>query len=224
VEEAMRVFLLEDDPDTLTTIARGLAVRGYVPITASDVASARRALELQRPDAAILDLMVPGGSGYDVMELLRALDPGLPVLVLTARDAVEDRVDGLERGADDYLVKPFVFSELVARLRSIVRRPRQRVEPLRHRNLELDLLSRQARVDGRLLNLSPTEFSLLRCLVESRGEAVTRAMLLEAVWGYRFDPGTNVVDVHVSRLRKKLELARSDLALVSQRGVGYVVE
>lgn len=220
----MRILIVEDDKVLADALTRYLRQAGYVADAASSGIEADAILATEEFDLVVLDIGLPGMDGLEVLRRVRRRSKYLPVLVVTARDALEDRVHGLDLGADDYLVKPFVFSELVARLRSIVRRPRQRVEPLRHRNLELDLLSRQARVDGRLLNLSPTEFSLLRCLVESRGEAVTRAMLLEAVWGYRFDPGTNVVDVHVSRLRKKLELARSDLSLVSQRGVGYVVE
>ena len=220
----MRILLLEDDPETCQAIERGLAAHGFEPIAALGVDAAREATRLQRPDAAILDVMVPGGSGYDVMALLRSLDPNVPILMLTARDGVEDRIEGLERGADDYLVKPFAFSELIARLRAILRRPRTRVEPLRFSNLELDPLSRQAQVDGRLVNLSPTELGLLQCLLENRGTPITRSVLLETVWGYRFDPTTNVVDVHVSRLRQKLLMMGARVGIVSHRRVGYALE
>ncbi len=220
----MRILLLEDDAETARAIERGLTAHGFEVALAGSVSAARDAIHSQRPDAAILDLMVPGGSGYDVMKLLRGIHPHAPVLVLTARDAVDDRVAGLERGADDYLVKPFALSELIARLRAVLRRPRTRVEPLRSANLELDPLSRRVQVDGRLVNLSPTELALLQCLLENEGAPVTRALLLETVWGYRFDPATNVVDVHMSRLRQKLAGMGAQVRIATHRGVGYALE
>jgi two-component system OmpR family response regulator len=220
----VRILLLEDDAETAHAIERGLAAHGFEVALAGSVSAARDAVQLRRPDAAILDLMVPGGSGYDVMTLLRSADPHAPVLVLTARDGVDDRVAGLERGADDYLVKPFALSELIARLRAVLRRPRTRVAPLRSANLELDPLNRRAQVDGRLVNLSPTELALLQCLLENEGAAVTRSLLLETVWGYRFDPTTNVVDVHMSRLRQKLAGMGARVRIATHRGVGYALE
>ena len=219
----MRILLLEDDPVTSEAVAHGLTANGYCVTSVPDVGRAREALGRHAFDAAILDLSVPGGSGYDVLDALRAEQKGVAVLVLTARDTLEDRVEGLDRGADDYLVKPFAFTELLARLRAILRRPAARVEALRWGDLEVDLLHRRATVGDTALNLTPKELELLHCLLERRGEVVSRRELLEVVWGYRFDPGTNVVDVHVARLRSKLhDVGLADL-IGTRRGLGYVV-
>jgi DNA-binding response OmpR family regulator len=219
----VRILLLEDDPVTSEAVADGLAASGYCVTSVPDVGHAREALGRHSFDAAILDLSVPGGSGYDVLDALRAEQKGVAVLVLTARDTLEDRVEGLDRGADDYLVKPFAFTELLARLRAILRRPAARVEALRLGDLEVDLLHRRATVGDTALNLTPRELELLHCLLERRGEVVSRRELLELVWGYRFDPGTNVVDVHVARLRSKLQdVGLADL-IGTRRGLGYVV-
>jgi DNA-binding response OmpR family regulator len=221
---AVPVLLLEDDRETAEAVAAGLAASGYQVTLAPDVAAARREIGIQRFDAAILDLMVPGGSGYEVLAHLRESQSGVPVLILTARDALDERVEGLELGADDYLVKPFELVELVARLRAILRRPRSRVEPIRAGGLEMDRLHRRALLEGRILALTPKEFDLLLCLAEHRGEPVTRTQLLEAVWGYRFDPGTNVVDVHVKRLRDKLASLGGHELIRTRRGIGYVLD
>lgn len=218
----MRILLLEDDPATSEAVALGLEASGYDVTAVGDVASAHAAMGAHSFDAAILDVLVPGGSGYDVLTALRAQQQTTPVLFLTARDTLEDRVEGLDRGADDYLVKPFAFTELLARLRAILRRPAVRVETLRWGDLEVDLLHRRATVGDTALNLTPKELELLHCLLERRGEVVSRRELLELVWGYRFDPGTNVVDVHVARLRSKLQdVGLADL-IGTRRGLGYV--
>ncbi len=220
----MRILLLEDDPATCEAVAFGLEASGYVVTAVPDVASAKTALSQHAFDAAILDVLVPGGSGYDVLEALREQQKATAVLVLTARDTLEDRVEGLDRGADDYLVKPFAFTELLARVRAILRRPATRVESLRVGELEVDLLHRRAAFRDGALNLTPKELELLHCLLERRGEVVSRRALLELVWGYRFDPGTNVVEVHVARLRSKLEAMGLEDLIRTRRGVGYVVD
>jgi DNA-binding response OmpR family regulator len=220
----LRVLFLEDDSETARTLHKGLAERGFEVEHAADVASARALIADRSFDVAILDLGVPGGSGYDVLRELREAERDVPALILTARDAVEDRVEGLERGADDYLVKPFAFAELLARLRALLRRPSRRVEPLRAGALELDPIHRSARFAERRLDLTKTEFDLLLCLAERRGEILTRRLLLELVWGYRFDPGTNVVDVHVNRLRRKLAEAGGSAVVRTVRGIGYAVD
>jgi len=219
----MKVLLLEDDDETARALCEGLRERGFEPTHAASCPAALERVAAQRFDAAILDLGVPGGSGYDVLAALRKSDPGAPVLILTARDAVDDRVEGLERGADDYLVKPFAFAELVARLRALLRRPSQRLEPVRAGAIEVDAFRRRATLHGRALDLTDAEFSLLLCLAERRGEILTRRHILELALGYRFDPGTNVVDVHVNRLRRKLEPEGAGL-LRTVRGIGYVLD
>ena len=220
----MRVLLLEDDPGTARAVGRGLADRGFEVEHAGDVAAALACIERVSIDVAVLDLMVPGGGGYAVLEKLRDQRPGVPILILTARDRVEDRVEGLERGADDYLVKPFALVELLARVRALLRRPTSRVEVVRVGSLEVDLLHRRARYADQPLNLAPKEFELLHCLASRAGEVLSRKDLLELVWGYHFDPGTNVVDVHVTRLRRKLEPAGADKLVRTVRGVGYALD
>jgi DNA-binding response OmpR family regulator len=220
----MRVLLLEDDPETARALREGLVARGYEVDHAAEVDEAEKLASERRFDAAVLDLMVPGGGGYAVLELLRAQAPGLPILILTARGSVQDRVEGLERGADDYLVKPFSFVELAARLAALLRRPQTRVEVVRVGGVEIDPLQRRAFHAGAPLNLTPKEFELLLCLGQRPGEVLTRKELLEIVWGYRFDPGTNVVDVHVTRLRRKLETSGTDGLIKTVRGIGYSLD
>jgi DNA-binding response OmpR family regulator len=219
----MKILLLEDDAETAGALCDGLRERGFEATHVTSCPEAIARVEVERFDAAILDLMVPGGSGYDVLLALRRSDAHAPVLILTARDAVDDRVEGLERGADDYLMKPFAFAELVARLRALLRRPARRLEPLHAGAIEVDALRRRATLHGRRLDLTESEFSLLRCLAERKGEILTRRHILDLAWGYRFDPGTNVVDVHVNRLRRKLEPDGAGL-LRTVRGIGYVLD
>lgn len=224
MEESLRLLFLEDDLETAQAICSGLRSEAFEIHHAADVPAAVALLEQYVFCAAVLDLMVPGGSGFDVLERIRALDTRTPVLLLTARDEVEDRVLGLERGADDYLVKPFAFVELLARIRAILRRPRQRVEAIHIGDLEVDFLRRRVRTPHRRLDLTATEFALLHSLVNKRGEVLSRRDLLEDIWGYRFNPGTNVVDVHVNRLRRKLEVAGLPELIRTVRGAGYVVD
>lgn len=220
----LSVLFLEDDEETADAIERGLARAGIGVSVARDAPSALDAIARRRFDAAILDVMVPGGSGLEVLENLRREGLSTPVLMLTARDSIEDRVAGLEGGADDYLVKPFAFAELLARLRALLRRPEKRIDSLQLGELEIDLLHRRVSFEERRIDLSRTEFDLLYCLASRRGEILGRQILLEEVWGYRFDPGTNVVDVHVNRLRRKLEANSVGDLVRTVRGVGYVVD
>lgn len=192
----MRILLLEDDQETAEALVKGLAQEGHDVSAARDVAAASQWIATTSFDAAVLDVMVPGGSGYDVLALLRRREPRVPALMLTARGAVEDRVAGLDQGADDYLVKPFSFAELAARVRALARRAQPEATRLALGTLELDLL-------------------------RARGDAVSRRELLREVWGLRFDPGTNVVDVHVNRLRRKLEDAGLSSVIRTVRGQGY---
>ena len=176
-------------------------------------------------DAVVLDVMLPGRDGWSVLASLRAAGVQTPVLFLTARDAVEDRVRGLELGADDYLVKPFAFSELLARIRSILRRgPQRQAETLQVADLEIDLARHRATRGGKRLSLTPKEFSLLSLLVRRRGEVLTRTLIAEQVWDVNFDTDTNVVDVHVRRLRAKVDDPFERKLVRTIRGVGYVID
>ena len=217
----MRLLLLEDDQETAETLAKGLGQEGHEVAVARDVPTALALVAGTSFDAAVLDLMVPGGSGYDVLEVLRRQEPHVPVLLLTARSAVEDRVLGLDRGADDYLVKPFSFPELAARVRALGRRGAETPTRLRSGALELDLLRRHAIAAGVRLDLTQIEFALLAALLRAAGEVVSRRDLLREVWNLSFDPGTNVVDVHVNRLRRKLEDAGLTAVVRTVRGQGY---
>jgi len=217
----VRILLLEDDLGTASALEKGLTLEGH---RVSVAARARAALDLvaaETFDVAVLDVSVPDGSGYDVLAALREGLHPTQVLMLTARGSVEDRVEGLDRGADDYLVKPFSFAELAARLRALDRRPKPSSTELRSDALALDLIRRTATVHGERLDLTPTEFSLLAALLRERGAPLSRRALLREVWGYEFDPGTNVVDVHVNRLRRKLEDRGLEDVIQTVRGSGY---
>jgi len=220
----LRVLLLEDDVEAARTIERGLALQGHEVVWAGDAPGAIAAADATRPDVAILDVMVPGGSGYDVLDHLRRRRDCPAIIIVTARDSITDRVDGLDRGADDYLVKPFSLAELSARLRAIKRRATPPSEQLVHGPVELDLLERQCRVAGQTVDLTRTEFDVLACLLREEGSVVSRQQLLRDVWRIGFDPGTNVVEVHVHRLRRKLEDAGAGAILQTVRGRGYALD
>jgi DNA-binding response OmpR family regulator len=217
----VRILLLEDDEETAEALVKGLAQEGHDVSAARDVASAREWIATTAFDAAVLDVMIPDGTGYQVLALLRGREPSTPVLMLTARGAVEDRVAGLDQGADDYLVKPFSFAELAARVRALARRAQPDATRLSLGTLGLDLLRRSAHVGENQLDLTQTEFSLLATLLRAHGDPVSRRELLREVWGLHFDPGTNVVDVHVNRLRRKLEDAGLSSVIRTVRGQGY---
>lgn len=219
----MKILFLEDDEPTARMLCRGLEENGFEVLHAGDVREAMTCLAQQAIDAAILDVRVPHGSGYDVLDAIRSRAAHVPVLMLTALDGVADRVEGLERSADDYLVKPFAFAELLARLRALLRRPGRRVETIRIDGVEIDPVRRVVQAGPRRLDLTRTEFDILLAFAERRGEFLNRSVLLELVWGYRFDPGTNVVDVHVNRLRRKLADAGHAEMIRTLRGVGYAI-
>jgi len=217
-----QIVLIEDEPGIVDFVERGLRAGGL------DVASALdgdRGLGLALEDGVdlvVLDLMLPGRSGLEVLEVLRRRRPGLPVIVLTARGEVEDRVGGLDAGAVDYLVKPFSVAELAARIRAHLRVARQSASTtLRNGELELDLLSREVRHGGVRVHLSSTEFELLAYLVHNAGQVLGREQILRAVWGYDHDPGTNVVDVYVGYLRRKLTQSGGRAPIATIRSVGY---
>ena len=223
----MRVLLVEDD----LTAARGLvAMLKANAMIADAVDTGQEALELARLydyDIVLLDLVLPDMEGYEVIRSLRAARVETPVLILSALASVGDRIEGLECGSDDYLVKPFSFAELLARVNALLRRRESRIGPADHRltvgDLEIDPLSRSVKRAGKKLDLKPREYLLLEYFARNEGRVVTRTMLLEQVWDYHFDPGTNVIDVHVSRLRRKLEDGFENPLLHTVRGAGYML-
>jgi len=219
----MRLLLLEDDLETAAAVQRGLEREGHSVALATDAKTALEFVAREKFPIAILDVSVPGGSGYDVLAAIKASGAQTATLMLTARGSVSDRVEGLDRGADDYLVKPFSFSELSARVRAMGRRFVAQTSIFCLGDLEVNLLERVARNAGARIDLTQTEFSLLVFLLRAGGETRSRTDLLRDVWGYDFDPGTNVVDVHVNRLRRKLEAAGASDVVRTVRGQGYAV-
>ena len=219
-----RLLVVEDDEPTARALRDGLRAEGWSVAVVGNGTAALAAVREQPPDLIILDWMLPDGDGITVLCALRAEGRRLPVLMLTARDALEDRVSGLEHGAADYLVKPFAWSELSARVRALRRRAGE-AEPLRRRvaDLEIDLETREARRNGELLPLTIREFDLLAYLVRHQGGIVTRAMLARDVWreARRATPIDNVIDVHVSHLRRKVDGGRNVRLLQTIRGVGF---
>jgi len=222
----MRVLLVEDDATIADFIARGLGEAGFVVDAARD-GDAGMELALARAyDAAVVDLMLPGRDGLRVIEDLRRRGWKVPVLILSARRSVEDRVKGLETGGDDYLTKPFAFSELLARVQALVRRATGTAEPTRLHcaDLSLDLLTREVRRSGRVVELRPREFALLEYLMRNPGRVVSKTSILSHVFDYRFDPRTNVVDVLVHRLRERIDKEFEPKLIHTVRGAGYVLK
>lgn len=220
------VLVAEDDRDTRNYLERGLRELGHA---VEAVADGREALFHGSGggfDVIVLDRMLPGTDGMTVLKSLRAAGVRTPVLMLTALARVEDRVDGLEAGADDYLVKPFAFSELTARVNALARRPVEVAAEtlLKAGLLELDLLRREVRRDGKRIDLQPREIALLEQLMRNAGRVVTRTMLLERVWNFHFDPKTNIVETHVSRLRSKLNAGFAGDVIRTVRGSGYLLD
>lgn len=221
----MRVLLVEDDPHTAAFIGKGLREDGHTVEHAGDGKAGLFLATTETFDAIVLDRMLPALDGLVLLQTLRGAGNRTPLLLLTALGEVDHRVEGLRAGADDYLVKPFAYAELSARLDGIVRRHRDESqrEPRRLQvgDLELDLLARDARRAGKRIELQPREFRLLEYLMRQAGRVVTRTMLLEAVWDYHFDPQTNVIDVHISRLRQKIDHGFDRPLLHTVRGAGY---
>ncbi|MDD5565240.1 MAG: response regulator transcription factor [Thermoanaerobaculaceae bacterium] len=223
----MRILLVEDDVRIAEFLSRGLLERGY---TVDHATSAEDALDLVSEgihDALIVDVVLPGMDGLEFIEQCRERGVSAPVLILSARRTVDDRVRGLQRGGDDYLTKPFALAELLARLEALLRRAApQGVEPSRLGvgDLEIDLLRHEARRGARTLALSQREFTLLEYLCRNAGRVVTRTMILDHVWQMRFDPATNVVDVHIHRLREKVDHEAEPKLIHTIRGVGYVLK
>jgi two-component system copper resistance phosphate regulon response regulator CusR len=223
----MRVLVIEDDEAIQDFLKRGLSEAGYVADQANTARAAERLVCEQDYAAIVLDLGLPDRDGFDLMTSLRAQGVTAPMLILSARRSVNDRVRGLEQGGDDYLTKPFAIAELTARLRNLVRRSLvtsgTSANQLRAGDIELDLLRREATRGGRMLRLTSQEFALLEFLVRNAGRVVTRSMILEQVWKVHVQPDTNVVDVHIYRLRSKVDLDDEMPMIRTLRGVGYVL-
>lgn len=224
----MRVLLIEDDQTVRNFVAKGLAEAGHLVEQAAD---GRQGLSLacqDKFDVIILDRMLPGGvEGLHILETLRREGNMTPVLLLSALADVDEKVAGLKAGGDDYVSKPFSFSELQARLEALVRRNRNEAQPLTKltvSDLEIDLLSRSVRRGGQKIDLQPREFRLLEFLMRHTGQVVTRTMLLEGVWDYHFDPQTNVIDVHISRLRQKIDKPFEHPLVHTIRNAGYMLQ
>ena len=221
----MKVLVIEDEPKTAAYLRRGLVENGFVVDTAADGDEGAHLALTGAYDVIILDVMLPGRDGWSVLADIRAANVAAAVLFLTANDAVHDRVRGFELGADDYLVKPFAFSELLARVRNLVRRaPRRQPSLLSVADLEIDTVRHRASRDGRALDLTPKEFLLLSLLVRRSGEVQSRTLIAEQVWDINFESDSNVVEVHMRRLRSKVDDPFERKLIHTVRGVGYVVE
>jgi len=220
----MRILIVEDDKGIVSFLVKGLRAEGYATATASDGNSAIRLLDAtaEHFDLVLLDFGLPGTSGDDVLRVLRQRDTALPVIVLTARAEIADKVRGLELGANDYVTKPFSFAELLARIRAVLRSASQATSTeLVVGDLRLDLLTKIAWRAGRRVDLAPREWALLELFMRHPTHLLSRSRILNEVWEYDFDPGNNVVDVYVSYLRKKLNLAGLQPLIQTVRGVGY---
>jgi len=221
----MRVLVIEDEKKVAALAQAALKEQGYVAEVCHHGDEALRRIETEWFDGLVLDIMVPGRDGLSILRKLRASGNPIPILLLTARGDVDERVEGLDLGADDYLAKPFAMSELIARLRAILRR-RAGVTSnlLTHADVVMNLGSREVRRSDRIIVLTPREFSLLECLLRSPGKVVTRTQLSQQVWGYQFDPGTNVVEVCVQRLRRKIDDGFPLPLIQTIRGTGYLLK
>lgn len=221
------VLVVDDDQDVLASVERGLRLSGFTVLTARDGAEALRAVSEHAPDAVVLDMNMPVLDGAGVVTALRAMGNDVPICVLSARSSVDERIAGLESGADDYLGKPFVLAELVARIRALLRRadsvPPSGGDGIVVGLLEVDVPGHRARLAGRELELTKREFELLSTLARNAGVVLSRERLLELVWGYDFAAETNVVDVFVGYLRRKLEVDGHPRLLHTVRGVGFVM-
>jgi DNA-binding response OmpR family regulator len=220
----MRILLVEDEEKVRRFIVRGLKAEGYAVDAMSDGKEAREFLASYDYDLVILDLNLPGISGTDLLREMRAKNTHLPVLILTARDSVADKVRHFEGGADDYLTKPFSFAELVVRIKALLRRgPVDRASVLRISNLELDRIAHQVRRQDKKIDLTSKEFSLLEYLMIHPGRVLSRTMIVEHVWDQSFEGLTNIVDVYIRQLRKKIDAAYEPKLIHTVRGVGYSI-
>ncbi|CAA9459359.1 MAG: Two-component transcriptional response regulator, LuxR family [uncultured Rubrobacteraceae bacterium] len=218
----MRILIVEDEAGIVRFLKRGLTAHGHGVLTADNGENGVRLTIEEQVDLVLLDISLPGLDGHGVLRRIRERRPGLPVLMLTARDDLRNKVDALDGGADDYLTKPFVFEELLARIRALTRRAdQQQSSRVQHGDLSMDLLSRRAwRADSKI-DLSSREFALLEYFMRHPGQVLSRQQILSAIWDYAFDPGSNVVDVYVRYLRSKIDRAGEPSLITTVRGSGY---
>lgn len=220
----MRILLVEDDPDISDFIKKGLEEEFYTIDIAEDGNTALLMATSQTYDLIILDIMIPQMDGLDICVYLRNKGIKTPIIILTALSSVDNKVKGLECGADDYLTKPFAFSELLARIKAIMRRRSDILIELTVSDLKIDIFSRRVFRGEREIFLTPKEFSLLEYLVRNKGRVVSRTQIIENVWGYSYDPNTNVVDVHIKYLREKVDKDFEKKLIHTVRGVGYIIK
>jgi DNA-binding response OmpR family regulator len=221
----MRVLIVEDDPAIVRFLERGLAAHGHQAVTADNGREGVQMAADETVDFVLLDIMLPGMDGQEALRRIRARRPGVPVLMLTARDEVRDKVNALDGGADDYLTKPFDLEELLARMRALVRRADQpQASRIQIGDLKMDLRSHRVWRGEKLVDLSSREFALLEYFARHQGQVLSRQQILSAVWDYSFDPGSNVVDVYVSYLRNKLDRRGAPSLIATVRGAGYRFE
>jgi DNA-binding response OmpR family regulator len=225
----MKILVIEDDVKISSFIVRGLKENGYVVDTATDGLTGQVLAEEGQYDAIVADIMLPGRDGLKVVQELRAKNKSVPVIFLSAKSSVEDRIAGLQAGGDDYLGKPFAISELTARIQALIRRATVTTTPseptiLSHGDLTLNLLTREVHRGGQKIELQAREFTLLEYLLRNAGRCVTKTLILEHVWDYNFDPQTNVVDVLVCRLRNKIDKGFKSSLIHTLRGMGYVLK
>jgi two-component system copper resistance phosphate regulon response regulator CusR len=221
----MKVLVIEDDPTVGSFIKRGLEEQRWRVQLTTDGEDGERLAGSESYDVVILDMRLPGKSGLDVLQSLRAKGFEKPVLVLTAQDAVDAKVRTLRAGADDYVTKPFAFEELLARVEALARRPRALVSPMvRIADLELNRDTREVSRAGETIELTPKEYAVLEYLMRHAGRVMSRTLITEYAWGYHFDPGTNIVDVVINHLRKKIDAKSEKKLITTVRGVGYVIK
>src|SRR4051794_16536686 len=220
----MRILVIEDDPTVGQYVKRGLEEHRWSVDLVADGEEGERRASSEAYDLVVLDMRLPGKSGLEVLHAFRARGFERPVLVLTAQDAVDAKVTALRAGADDYVTKPFAFEELLARVEALARRPRALAsQSLQVADLVLDQSTREVRRAGELIDLTPKEFTVLEYLMRHQGRVMSRTLITEYAWGYHFDPGTNIVDVVITRLRKKIDQGKEPKLIHTVRGVGYVV-
>jgi two-component system OmpR family response regulator len=221
----VRVLIVEDEPKVAQLLAKGFSEAGFNAETKSDGAEALELALAEDFDLLIVDVMLPGRDGFSLVEELRQKERNMPVLFLSAKRSTEDRIEGLQRGGDDYIVKPFSFSEVLVRAQTILRRTSRQIaiKKIVFQDLELDLLARTVRRGNSTIELHPKEFALLECLLQNRDKILSKTQILEKVWKYDFDPQTNVVDVLICRLRNKIDRDFKKKLIKTFRGVGYAI-